>query len=76
VLLSRYDDPNFDPFYDPEMPGEVEEIFAVERDSFVDLAKADLKELFQREPESVFYQRQLQVMFGEVLSLDHCPCAF
>jgi hypothetical protein len=61
--LSHYDDPDFDPFYDPEMPSEVEEIFAAERDRFVDLAKADLKELSQLEPESVFYQRQLQVMF-------------
>ncbi len=61
--LSRCDDAFYDPDFDPEIPGELEEIIALPRDSFVDLAKADLKEFFSRESESVFYQRQLQVMF-------------
>jgi hypothetical protein len=33
------------------------------RDTFVDQAKEDLKALFRQEPESVYYQRQLQVIF-------------
>jgi len=64
VLLSRYDDPDVDALYDPDSdPGELEEITSQTRDSFVDLAKSDLKTLFAEESESVFYQRQLQVIF-------------
>src|SRR5215467_1190529 len=61
----RYDDPDIDPFdepdFDPEAIREPESELA--RDSFVDLAKSDLITLFGEESESVFYQRQLQVMF-------------
>jgi hypothetical protein len=67
AVLSRYEDPEAQPLdepdYDPDVPPESEEIESPERDSYVDLAKADLKTLFETEPESVFYQRQLQVMF-------------
>ena len=67
VLLARSDDfddePVYDPDFDPESPSELEEIIAQPRDSFVDAAKSDLIKLFERESESVFYQRQLQVMF-------------
>jgi hypothetical protein len=63
ALLSRYDDSGEDLDIDPESWSEPEEIIEQPRDSFVDEAKADLKTLFEREPESVFYQRQLQVMF-------------
>jgi hypothetical protein len=62
-VLLRYDDPFYDPDFDPEIPGELEEVIAQARDSFVDSAKADLREFFSRESESVFYQRQLQVIF-------------
>jgi hypothetical protein len=67
VLSSRYDDPDASPLYDldfdPESPGDLEETGAQPRDSYVDLAKSDLGKLFEQESESVFYQRQLQVMF-------------
>jgi len=66
LLASRYDDPDFDPYSDPDIPdvpSESDEIPAIPRDGYVDLAKAELEELFEREPRSVFYQRQLQVMF-------------
>lgn len=67
VLLSQddyfEDDPLYDPDFDPENPRDLEEIIAQPRDSFVDQAKSDLKTLFEQESESVFYQRQLQVMF-------------
>ena len=67
VLLSGDDgpdaDPFFDPDFDPDSPDKLEKITAQPRDSFVDQAKEDLKNLFAQEPESVFYQRQLQVMF-------------
>ena len=52
----------YDPHFDPENSGELEEITAQPRDSFVGQAKSDLKKLFEQESESVFYQRQLQVM--------------
>jgi hypothetical protein len=67
VLLPRYDDPDVDPFDDPdfgrETPSDAEDAVAAPRDGYVDLAKADLKRFFQEKSESVFYQRQLQVMF-------------
>lgn len=56
--MLRYDDPDFD----PEFAGDIEEVIG-QRDSFVDLAKAELREFFSKESESVFYQRQLQVIF-------------
>ena len=60
--------PDVEPFYDPDVdpespPDEIEEIIAQPRDSYVDLAKEDIKKLFAKESELVFYQRQLQVMF-------------
>lgn len=48
---------------EPDFPNELEDIVAQPRDSFVDQAKTELKRLFAQESESVFYQRQLQVMF-------------
>jgi hypothetical protein len=66
VLVSRYDDPDAEPFYDPDFePEEPEIIFEQQRDSFVDEAKAELIQFFSQEPESVFYQRQLQVIFED-----------
>jgi hypothetical protein len=66
LLLSRFDNPDRNPFDEPDFdPEEPEELFAEPRDSYVDRAKSDLRELFARESESVFYQRQLQVMFEE-----------
>jgi hypothetical protein len=66
-LLSRYGDPDYDPSFDSDVDGESyperEEIVVQPRDPVVDLAKEELKNLFAEEPESVFYQRQLQVMF-------------
>lgn len=62
-LLCREDDPFNDRDHEPENPSEIEEIIAQPRDSFLDPAKADLMRLFENEPDSVFYQRQLQVMF-------------
>ena len=65
VLGERYDDPDSYPFdepdFDPELPREPDEV-EQPRDSFVDLAKVDLTKLYEEKPESVFYQRQLQVM--------------
>src|SRR5258708_143166 len=68
AVLLRYDDPDVDPFLEPDSDPEgfdepEEEAVAQQRDSFIDLAKSDLKNLFAQEPEAVFYQRQLQVMF-------------
>jgi len=66
-LWSRYDDtdydPSFDPDFDPDSYAEPEEVVVERRDPVVDLAKEDLRNLFAEEPESVFYQRQLQVIF-------------
>jgi hypothetical protein len=66
-LSSRYGDPDYDPSFDPDVDPdgfiEPEEAVAQARDGFVDLAKTDLAKLFEEEPEAVFYQRQLQVMF-------------
>lgn len=64
-LLSPWDDDAYDPDFDPEIPDRQTEEIGVARDSFVDSAKKDLIEFFSREPESVFYQRQLQVIFEE-----------
>jgi len=67
ACVSGYDDSDNDPFYDPDLdpdiPSDVEDIISQPRDSFLDLAKSDLKKFFEQESESVFYQRQLQVMF-------------
>jgi len=75
---SHYDDPDVDRFrhadFDPESFDEPAREAARQRDSFIDLAKWDLKSLFAQEPETVFYQRQLQVMFERVLSLDYRAC--
>jgi hypothetical protein len=66
-LWSRYDDPDYDPSFDPDFDpdsyAEPEEVVVERRDPVVDLAKEDLRNLFAKEPESVFYQRQLQVIF-------------
>jgi hypothetical protein len=48
--------------YDRGDVGEREEAEDRPRDGYVDLAKASLKAFFSDNPESVFYQRQLQVM--------------
>jgi hypothetical protein len=68
TLLSRYDASDASPFdepdYDPEIPEEREAV-SQSRDGYVDLAKTDLMSLFEVEAESVFYQRQLQVMFED-----------
>jgi hypothetical protein len=68
VELPDTEPPDVEPFYEPDFdpespPDEIEEIIAQPRDSFVDLAKEDVKKLFSKESESVFYQRQLQVIF-------------
>jgi len=67
ILVCRFDDPDSYPFdepdFDPDQPEELETILAAQRDSFADLAKSELVKLFEEQPESVFYQRQLQVMF-------------
>lgn len=47
--LSRCDDAFYDADFDSEFAGELEEIIELPRDSFVDLAKADLKEFFSGE---------------------------
>jgi hypothetical protein len=63
VLVCGEDDPHdTDDFVEPDS-SLVEEILAQQRDPFVDLAKEDIRRLFASEPDSVFYQRQLQVMF-------------
>ena len=60
VLVSRYDDPDAEPFYDPDFDAEEpERLFEQQRDSFVDKAKAELIQFFAQEPEAVFYKRQL-----------------
>jgi hypothetical protein len=55
------------PFYWPDYQiGDLEEQNeAVERprDGYVDSAKGELKKFFSENPESVFYQRQIQVLF-------------
>jgi hypothetical protein len=65
VLVCRYDDPDSFPFDEPDFdPSEDSEtILTGERDSFVDQAKSEMAKLFEEHPETVFYQRQLQVMF-------------
>ena len=66
ALLCRYDDPEFYPFDEPDIdPDVASEPEEPPRDSFVDRAKSDLRELFESEPESVFYQRQLQVIYED-----------
>lgn len=66
VLVSRDDDPDAEPFYDPDFDAEEpERLFEQQRDSFVDEAKAELIQFFAQEPEAVFYQRQLQVIFED-----------
>jgi hypothetical protein len=69
VFLSRYKDPDaypsYDPDFDPDSPTELEEIENQPRDTFLEQAKSDLKTLFEEESESVFYQRQLQVMYEQ-----------
>jgi len=66
-LSSRYDDPDYDPSFDPDFDPEgfteAVEIVVPQRDAVVDLAREDLIQLFAKEPESVFYQRQLQIIF-------------
>ncbi|MGO9641533.1 MAG: hypothetical protein ACLP1Y_09550 [Candidatus Acidiferrales bacterium] len=66
-MSSGYDDPDYDrsvePDFDPDSYAEREEIVVERRDPVVDLAKEDLRNLFAEEPESVFYQRQLQVIY-------------
>jgi len=49
--------------FDPDSYAEPEEAVVERRDPVVDLAKEDLRDFFAEEPESVFYQRQLQVIF-------------
>jgi hypothetical protein len=66
VLSSLDDDRDYDPSFDPDFDpdGFVEpENVAERRDPVVDQAKDDLRNFFAGEPESVFYQRQLQVIF-------------
>lgn len=67
VLVSRFDDPDaeplYDPDFDPEEPEDLETTLARQRDKYVDLAKSELARMFAERPETVFYQRQLQVMF-------------
>jgi len=64
---SHYDAPEVDRFrpadFDPESFDEPAKKATGQRDSFIDLAKWDLKNVFAKEPQKVFYQRQLQVMF-------------
>jgi len=60
------DPPDFDPYSDleiPDVPSETAGAVSIPRDGYVDLAKLELLRLFEGESESVFYQRQLQVMF-------------
>ena len=67
VLMCRFDDPDGypydDPDFDPEGPEDLETILAGQRDRYVDLAKSELAKMFEEQPETVFYQRQLQVLF-------------
>ena len=68
--LIRYfasdDDPFYEPVYEPDFyPEEPEPTDEPERDTYVDRAKAELTEFFGLHPESVFYQRQLAVMFED-----------
>lgn len=60
-----HDDPDNYPFNnsDIEGPDETEGPAEYERDAYVDLAKEDLNGIFSENPKSVFYQRQLQVIF-------------
>ena len=51
------------PDYDPEHPPDSEQIDTQPRDGYIDRVKSELIALFASQAESVFYQRQLQVMF-------------
>jgi len=62
-MLSLGDDPFYWPDYEIGDLYEKEEAVERPRDGYVDSAKAELKTFFAENPESVFYQRQLQVLF-------------
>lgn len=55
-------EPDYEPDFDPEEPEEADER---PRDSYLDRAKEKLKTFFGSHPESVYYQRQLLVMFED-----------
>jgi hypothetical protein len=55
-------DENYEPDFDPDVPEPADE---PERDTYVDRAKEELVAFFNLRPESVFYQRQLAVMFED-----------
>jgi hypothetical protein len=69
ALVALYQEPDDYPFDEPEPepydygppPDPEEEV--PPRDNFVDQAKEALRQFFVQRPESVFYQRQLQVIF-------------
>jgi hypothetical protein len=52
----------YEPDFDPDVPEPADE---PERDTYVDRAKEELVAFFNLRPESVFYQRQLVVMFED-----------
>lgn len=61
-----FDDSLFDGEYDPDFdPDNPEPTGERERDTYVDWAKEELVAFFKLRPESVFYQRQLVVMFED-----------
>jgi hypothetical protein len=53
-------EPDYEPDFDPDGPEPANE---PERDTYVDRAKEELLTFFSLRPESVFYQRQLAVIF-------------
>jgi hypothetical protein len=60
------DDNPFDRDYEPDLDPDVSEpADEPERDTYVDRAKEELVAFFNLRPESVFYQRQLVVMFED-----------
>ncbi len=59
---SASDEPFDRPDFDRDFPAEWVEEAVQPSDSYVDSAKEDFQELFTKEPDSIFYQRQLQVI--------------
>ena len=66
-------DENYEPDVDPDVAEPIDEpVDEPERDTYVDRAKEELVAFFDLRPESIFYQRQLVVMFeDEYFALDN-----